>query len=467
MSEACDLLIVGAGPAGMRAAIEGAARGLSVVVADEGRGPGGQIYRSASSGPLAGAAAMGSEYSAGRELIAAFEASGAMKMFGATVFMIERRETGAFLIGLVVGSGPARFFDARALIVATGAHERPMPIPGWTLPGVMTAGAAQTMLKASAAVPQGSIVLAGMGPLLYLLAAQYARLGVTVEAVLDTTPSGNWRAALPHLAGFLFSPYAWKGLGLLAEVQRSTRVYRGVSDLRAEGHDRLTTVRFRSGRRDLWIAASTLLLHQGVVPQVNLTMAAGAPHVWNDARRAFEPVRDAYGESHVAGLFIAGDTGGIGGAQAAEAEGAVAAHGVLRRLGRWRSEDDGALSDWRARLRSALRGRGFLDALYRPADAQVAPADDVIVCRCEEVTAGEIRETVRRGARGPNQAKAFTRAGMGPCQARMCGLTTSMIIAQSTGLSPDAVGYMRLRMPVKPLTVAQMAGIVAEQQSEA
>ncbi|MGL4240716.1 MAG: FAD-dependent oxidoreductase [Beijerinckiaceae bacterium] len=459
-----DLLIVGAGPAGMRAAIEAAARGLSVVVIDEGQAPGGQIYREALAGPFAVTGELGPDYAKGHALTLAFEAASLVRRRSAAVFMIERNDEGGFLVGVAPESGQAERMRARALIVATGAHERPMPIPGWTLPGVMTAGAAQTLLKSSAIAPDGSVVLAGMGPLLYLLAAQYARLGVRMAALLDTTPAGNWRRALPRLPGFLLSSYARKGAGLLAEALRSTTVHRGVTDLRAEGGDRLSAVRFTAGGRSREIAADALLLHQGVVPQVNLTMAAGARHVWNDDRRAFEPQRDPFGESSVEGLFIAGDTGGIGGADAAEAEGAIAALGVLKRLGRWSGGDDAALAPWSSRRAASLRGRAFLDALYRPNDAQVAPADDVIVCRCEEITAGEIRESVRRGARGPNQAKAFTRAGMGPCQGRMCGLTVNAVIAAEARLPPEAVGYMRIRMPVKPVTVAQMAGMQPDER---
>ncbi len=241
-------------------------------------------------------------------------------------------------------------------------------------------------------------------------------------------------------------------------LARSTTIHRHVTQLEAVGDGRVNAVRFRSGGRDHEIPTQVLLLHTGVVPQVNLTMAAGADHTWNARRRAFEPLRDASGQSTVPGLFIAGDSGGIGGALTAEAEGAISAFGVLRRLGRLRAEDEAAERTWRRRLRSALRGRSFLDALYRPDVALASPADDVVICRCEEISAGEIREAIRRGARGPNQVKAFTRAGMGACQARMCGLTVNALISAETGLSPDSVGHMRMRMPVKPITVAQLAG---------
>jgi NADPH-dependent 2,4-dienoyl-CoA reductase/sulfur reductase-like enzyme len=369
--------------------------------------------------------------------------------------MIERDAIG-FRVGVAEGAA-ARALHAAAVIIATGAHERPFPIPGWTLPGVMTAGAAQTMLKASAIAPRGRIVLAGAGPLLYLLAAQYARLGVRVEALLDTTPSGNWREALRHVPGFLASAYARKGFALVQEVRGATHVHRNVETVSACGEERLAEVRFRQGGAERSIGADVLLLHQGVAPQINLLMAAGAEHRWNVERLAFEPTRDSCGESSIPALFVAGDTGGIGGADAAEAEGALAAVGVLQRLGRADIGLDAVETAARARLRRALRGRRFLDALFRPREAHRVPADDVIVCRCEEVTAGQIRDAVRRGARGPNQAKAFTRAGMGPCQARMCGLSVTEIIAAATGTPPTAVGYMRLRMPVKPVTVGQIA----------
>ncbi len=453
-----DLLVVGGGPAGLRAAVEATARGLSTVLVDEGPEPGGQIYRSAESGPFSGGQRLGPDYATGAELAAAFRATGAEGRFGSMVFQIEAGPNGGFQVSVAAGGG-ASIVTARTVIVATGAHERPFPIPGWTLPGVMTAGAAQTMLKAQGMAPRGRTVLAGTGPLLYLLAAQYAALGIPIVALLDTMPFANWRQALPHLPGFITSAYAWKGMGLLWRARASTRVVHRVKSIAAEGDGRLTAVRFKRGGAEETIAADLLLLHQGVVPQVNLTMAAGARHVWSETRLAYEPERDDLGRTSVPGLFIAGDTGGIGGARTAEAEGALAAIGAIRSFGATGDGLDAAEQRWRGMKARALVGRDFLDALYRPNASHMVPADDVVVCRCEEVTAGEIREAVRRGARGPNQVKAFTRAGMGPCQARICGLTTHAIVAQESGSMPGETDYMTIRAPVKPVTVAQIAAL--------
>lgn len=461
MAEHLDLVIVGAGPAGMAAAVEARRGGLSVAVVDEGSAPGGQIYRNVLDGG-ARDTILGAEYAAGRALAAACLASGAAYYPETTVFLIERRTAGGFRLGLSGPGRPAGMLVARTVLIAIGAQERPVPLPGWTLPGVMTAGAAQTLLKTSGLVPEGPVVIAGSGPLIPLLVAQYARAGVPLSAVLDTTPAANLRAALPHLPAFLASGYAVKGLRLLAAMQRAATVHRHVTGLRAEGTNALEAVRFTARGLDMRLAARTLLIHQGVVPQISLAMAAGADHRWNEARRAFEPVLTPDGETSLPGLHVVGDAGGIAGAAAAEAAGSIAAAAIRRHLGG--TSADGAAREAAARsaLARAMRGRPFLDALFRPDDAVVRPADEVIVCRCEEVTAGTIRTLVRQGAQGPNQIKAFCRAGMGPCQGRMCGPTVAELVAGERGVSPAEVGHMRLRFPVKPATVADFAALAED-----
>lgn len=462
----CDLLIIGAGPAGMAAAITARQAGISVVVADEGQAAGGQVYRAVETGPLAQSDLLGADYIAGRGLAKAFAASGAQHFTGTTVFTIERQELGGFTVGLAT-QNRARMLEARHVLIATGALERPFPIPGWTLPGVMTAGAAQTLLKSSAIVPDGETVLAGSGPLLYLLAAQYARAGVKLAAILDTAPRGNWFKALPHLPGFLMSPYLLKGLKLLREAMSAYRIIRNVSGLEAIGEGQLSGVRAVASGRKVTIPATTLLLHQGVVPQINLAMASGVSHAWSEARLAFEPALAPDGETNVPGLFIAGDSAGIGGAEAAQARGTLAGLAILDRINpEERGSREAQRSRAEANLSRSLRGRAFLDVLYGPAPQFRRPADDVIVCRCEEVTAGELRRLIARGTQGPNQMKAFTRAGMGPCQGRSCGLTLTELFAEQTGQSPQEVGHLRLRAPVKPITVRQMAGLADAEQGD-
>lgn len=460
-----DIMIVGAGPAGMAAALEAQRHGLSVVLADENAGVGGQIYRGIERTSPQTHTVLGPDYAKGRELADAFLRSGVPCLRETTVWNVERKSHDGFIVASSNG-GVSQTIAARALIVATGALERPFPIPGWTLPGVMTAGAAQTLLKASGLVPSDRVVLAGTGPLLYLLAWQLVRAGHSVSQLLDTTPQENWTEALRHLPAFLFSPYALKGIRLMQSLARTTKVVRGVTDLRADGDERLQSVSYRDRRGLHTFPADLLLLHQGIVPHLNLAAAYGARLQWDEEQLCFRPETDVHGESTVPGLFIAGDGASIAGAGAAPWSGRLAAIAAARRLGRIAAADHGRLTvTFDSARQRHLRGRRFLDLLYRPAKDFRIPANDVIACRCEEVTAGRIRSAVALGATGPNQVKAFERCGMGPCQGRMCGLTVSEIIADARGVSPADVGYFRLRSPVKPVTLGELAAMPQTRES--
>jgi thioredoxin reductase/bacterioferritin-associated ferredoxin len=450
-----DVAIVGAGPAGLAAGAVCARAGLTTVLLDEQQTPGGQIYRAAAAPAVA--RVLGADDARGAALVQEFFAGGARYVPRATVWCV----TPELEIGVSV-DGSARLLSARRVILATGALERPFPIPGWTLPGVMTAGAAQILLKANGLAPRGRTVLAGCGPLLWQLAAQYLRAGVRLECVLETTPRANRVAARAHLRSFLASPYVGKGLALLARVRGRVPIVRGVTALHAEGERRVERVVYRCGdRAQRSLAVDTLLLHQGVVPHVNLALAAGVEHRWDDAQACFVPVLDAYGNSSVPGIAIAGDAAGIAGAQAAEERGRLAAIAAVRALKPGAPLADEATV--RRRLRRCERGRAFLDALYRPPPQFRLPGGATIVCRCEEVSAQQVLEAVALGCAGPNQVKAFTRCGMGPCQGRLCGLTVTELIAAARGVSPQEVGYYRLRPPAKPVTVGELAALPTDE----
>ncbi len=461
LDAAYDLAIVGAGPAGMAAAKEAAGHGLSVLVLDENAGPGGQIYRAITRSPAPGLAALGADYWKGAPLAADFLAAPVHYAAGTTVWSLAIAAEGSgHEIGVSI-AGAARMVAAREVILATGALERPFPVPGWTLPGVMTAGGAQTMLKASGLVPDGRVVLAGSGPLLYLLAAQFVAAGANISALLDTTPSANWGRALPHLPAFLASPYLRKGLALLWKTRRSLRVMRGVSAISAEGDGKLASVRFSKGGAAETLPCDLLLLHQGVVPNINLSNAAGCAQDWDETQLCFTPRLDAWFESSVPGVAIAGDGAGIAGAESAALRGTLAAIGAAFRLGHLDAvERDSRAAPVRAELARMGRGRAFLDHFYQPAKPlRIPPQDDTIVCRCEEVTAGMIRAAVAHGVTGPNQMKSFLRCGMGPCQGRQCGLTVTEMIAEARGLPPTEIGALRLRPPVKPITLSELASL--------
>lgn len=450
-----DVAVIGAGPAGLAAATTAARLGLATVLFDEQPAPGGQVYRAVTETPLTGRATLGAEYWHGAGLARDFQASGAAYAPGATVWSVSRaREIGVSIDAV------ARMVRAEQVIVATGALERPFPIPGWTLPGVMTAGAAQILLKSGGLVGAGRVVLAGCGPLLWLLAWQYLNAGRRIDAVLDTTPRTNWRAALPHLPAFLASPYLAKGLKLLLRVRRELRVIGGVEALRAEGEGKLARVVYTRGGIEESLPADLLLLHQGVAPNVNLANAIGCAQDWDASQLCWRPRVDGWFASSVDGVAIAGDGAGIAGAEAAEERGRIAAIGAAHRLGRIDAAEAGRQAAGpRTALARAERGRAFLDALYSPAPQFRIPSGDTLVCRCEEVSAAQILDAVKLGVTGPNQMKSFLRCGMGPCQGRLCGLTVTELIAAARGTTPAEVGHYRLRPPVKPITLAELAAM--------
>ena len=459
----CDLLVVGAGPAGLAAATLAAKLGVDTMLLDEQPAPGGQIYRAITTTPVTDRGILGEDYWHGASLVAPFQQSGARYVPGATVWAVAEHTAPHPEQGFEVAysvAGEARIAHARRLLLATGAQERPFPIPGWTLPGVITAGAAQILLKSAGVVPADRTVLAGSGPLLYLVAWQYLNAGVKIDALLETTPPGRMSQALPRIWGFLRSPYLGKGLKLLRAVKAAVPVVRGVTALEAVGQDKLEGVRYTAGGVTKTLPAEQLMLHQGVVPNVNLSRAVGAAHRWNEALDCWEPQVDEWGLTSVDGIGMAGDGAGIAGALAAEHRGRLAALQAAHLLGRIdAAKRDSEAKAPRAALARAVRGREFFDALYKAPDAFRRPTGDTIVCRCEEVTAAQVRETVKLGCSGPNQMKAFLRCGMGPCQGRFCGLTVSEIIAEERGVPTQEVGYYRLRFPTKPLTLGELASL--------
>jgi NADPH-dependent 2,4-dienoyl-CoA reductase/sulfur reductase-like enzyme len=463
MSVSCELLVVGAGPAGLAAATQAAGLGVDTLLLDEQQAPGGQIYRAITHTPMTDKRILGKDYWHGAGLIGPFKASGARYEPGAVVWALSSgapvEPPQGFEVAYSV-NGRARIVQARYVLLATGAQERPFPIPGWTLPGVVTAGAAQILLKSAGLVPSDPTVLAGCGPLLYLVAWQYLNAGARIDALLETVPPRRLVQALPYALDFLRSPYLAKGLKLVQTVKAAIPVVKNVQGLQAMGCSKLDSVRYVVDGRQHDMLAEQLLLHQGVVPNVNLARAMGVEHEWNATLDCWQPRVDQWGVTSIENVSIAGDGASIAGALAAEYRGRLAALQAAMVLGRIdTARRDHEAAPHRRALARAVRGRAFFDALYKAPEAYRRPMGDTFVCRCEEVTAQQVRDTVALGCSGPNQMKAFLRCGMGPCQGRFCGLTVSELIADERKVPVCEVGYYRLRFPTKLVTLGEVASL--------
>jgi NADPH-dependent 2,4-dienoyl-CoA reductase/sulfur reductase-like enzyme len=466
-----EVVVVGAGPAGMAAACTLAESGVEVLVLDEQPAPGGQVYREVEKVHAErpeDLAALGTQYRVGLELVRRFRHSGAGYLPRTSVWEITAASEPELAIG-TLRDGAAQMLYPRHIILATGAMERPTPFPGWTLPGVMTVGAAQTLLKTSGLIPAGRIVLAGTGPLLYLYASQLLATGTRPEAILDTRPAtsmGALASLLPALAG---QPGALlRGLGWMRAVRGSIPVLSRVTALKAQGDERVASVCYESAGQSHELKAELLLVHDGVIPNTWLAMAAGIQHHFDQRQACWVPDVRGVGRTSRESIAIVGDGAAIQGAEVAILQGERLAHEVLGQLRTPAGPVQSTPAEPTALRQQRLLQR-FLKRYFPPTAYFQLPLDDsTIVCRCEEITAGEIRKVAALGCVGPNQAKAFTRCGMGPCMGRKCAATVSQLIAQVRGLPVAEVGHYRIRPPIRPLTVGQLADMsIAGEESGA
>jgi NADPH-dependent 2,4-dienoyl-CoA reductase/sulfur reductase-like enzyme len=454
-----NLLIIGAGPAGMAALTQANELGLSVALLDEQPRLGGQIYRNISQPSMANQSILGSDYYKGNTLIPDLTSQICHYLPNSTVWQIE--PDGQVLYSQ---NGIASCIYAEHILIATGAQERPFPIPGWTLPGVMTAGSAQIMLKNSGIAAEGA-VFAGSGPLLYLIVSQYIRAGIEVKAILDTTPIKNYRKAFKQIKGaFKGWRYTLKGIQLLREIKASgvTHIH-GVTNLEAIGDKKngLQQVAYNTKYTTENLLTSHLFLHQGVVPSTNLAMSCDCHHHWNEQQLCWQPTVDSWGQSSRNNISIAGDGGGIAGAVAAALSGQIAILHIAVLQGKIHQiERNNRAAPLIKKWKKEKAFRPFIDSLYRPSDHFRKPVrEDVIICRCEETSLADIKHAAAFGCPGPNQLKSYTRCGMGLCQGRQCSLTVTELMAEHSGLTVNESGHYRVRAPIKPITMDELASL--------
>jgi NADPH-dependent 2,4-dienoyl-CoA reductase/sulfur reductase-like enzyme len=449
------LIIVGAGPAGVRAAEVLVRAGLKPIVIDEGRRDGGQIYRRQPEGFTRPYAKLyGTEAHKARSLHEAFERLRARIDY--------RPDTLAWHVRpkeLHVVSGTrteALAFDA--LIVCSGATDRLLPVPGWELAGCYGMGAAQIALKSQACSIGHRVVFMGTGPLLYLVASQYVQAGAQVRAVLDTSPSGLRVKALARLAAR--PAVLWNGLKLVAGLRRAgVPVLSGITPLVIAGTPErgVSGVRVLDARgREQAFDCNAVGLGYHLRPESQLADLARCEFRFDAESRQWLPVIDEDGRSSVRGVYLAGDGARILGADGAEAAGKLAALAALCDLARPVSQDE--MAELRTTLQVMDRfRRGLIQAFPWPHALAAQLPDHAVVCRCESVSAGELRRTVQDlGAHEMNRAKALCRVGMGRCQGRYCAHAAAEVVAHAAQLPIEQVGRLRGQGPVKPLAMSAL-----------
>jgi D-hydroxyproline dehydrogenase subunit alpha len=455
-----EIVVVGAGPAGLAAAGRAAALGADVALVDAAAAPGGQFWRQPTDVGLAGAVGHLhhglSRYRRLVEQVRVIDAAGGYypRHQVWTVSGVE----GAFEVTAVTGSGvderEARI-RGRRLVLAPGAYDRQVPFPGWDLPGVMTAGGVQALLKGHAVSAGRRVVVAGTGPFLLPVAAGLVESGATVVGVHEAASPLAWArhtgAVLRNLAKLgEGGGYARTLVRHRVPVRTRTAV---VAAYGREALEYVTVARLgRDGRilpgTETSVAADVLAVGWGFTPQLELPLALGCA-TRTDVDGSLVCVVDDQQRSSVDGVFVAGEATGVGGADLAVAEGEIAGTVAAGRT----VGDRGLL-----RRRASLRR--FAAAMH---SAHPVPArwvdwltEDTVVCRCEEVTVGRLREVAELGADDARSAKLLARPGMGWCQGRVCGYATSCLMSAWTG-APASPGSVAARPVASPLRLGTLA----------
>lgn len=439
----CDVAIIGAGPAGLSAATAASESGARTLFIDAYTEAGGQYWmQAADNRPI------GPQAAEGRTAIRRAEAAGVRFLKGAEVF--------AAYPGFKLfanGRDGAAHIACRTVIVASGAHDRTVAFPGWTLPGVMTAGGGQRLAKTQGILPAKRIVLSGSGIFLYAVADTFIGKGAEIVALVEARQPNS--AVVRHLACF---PERWhEAAALFGRVRkRVLRWMNGRVVVEALGTERVEAVRVArldgSGAHTIE-GIDCLLTSYGFQPQIEITSLLGCRHRFDDGLGGWHVEADPItGRTSIDGVFAAGEVTGVAGARPAQLSGALAGYAAARALGLAVPPETTT-----PLVRQLVRARAFGHGLGRifaplPEFSRLAK-DDTVLCRCEEVTLADVRAAAIEGATTLYGSKIWTRAGMGRCQGRMCRMSMTMALAAATGRSLSEVGYNQPRIPARPVPI--------------
>ncbi|MBS7700279.1 MULTISPECIES: FAD-dependent oxidoreductase [unclassified Chelatococcus] len=447
---AMDLLVIGAGPSGLSAAIAAASAGASVTIVDERHSAGGQFYKQPNTNAARHALSGDQQSRDGAALVAKAADLGVTLLGGVTVWGASLDDDGLPVIACL---GPERAFycHPRMLVIGTGAFERPAPVPGWTLPGVMTAGAAQTLLRSYATLPGKRVLVAGNGPLNIQIAAEIIRAGGTVIQLVERA-AAPWTRPFEAAALLRHDPaLAMKGMKELAWLrQAGVRVawQSEVNEIHGEdGRVSAVTVSGPKGRTT--IDVDTVLLGGDFTPSNELSRLLGCAHTVTETG-ALKAVCRIDGESSLRNVHIVGEAVRFAGAHVAMAAGRLAGLAVAAKLG-FKVEKDEAAS------RKLARATSFQAALWRlfaPARPEMDLPDAAVACRCESVLAGQLKTTVAAGPRDIATLKRLTRAGMGRCQSRYCARTMTRLVGLPAS---ETNGLLAPQMPLRPIPISAIA----------
>jgi len=439
-----DVLVIGGGAGGLSAAIAAARAGASVVVLDERKVSGGQYYKQSATGTVLDAQQQG-----GADLLAEATASGAHILGGVEIW-------GAFdpLLVLAQRGNTPIVASPKTIIVATGAYERPIMVPGWTLPGVMTTGAAQTLWRSYGTLPGKRVAVCGSGPLNLQVALELAIGGAEVVRLADSAPHPLTRPFAALGMAVADPALALKGIAMEARLRKARVAMRNNSTLvhvEVLGDALAATFQNRRSAQDT-IIVDALCMNAGFEPQNEILRLLGAAMVYDPTMGHLRCQTDSAMQTKTQGVYAVGDCKGLGGAPAACVEGAIAGAHAAKATGH------GDAYNMFAAARALRRHRRFQSRLWRLYDTAPVPADvisdETTMCRCEGLSFGDVRCGLNNKLGHAGDLKRATRVGMGRCQGRYCGPIAARMVSDATGKAMEDLSFFAPRVPIKPVAIS-------------
>lgn len=464
-----DLVVIGAGPAGMAGALAAADCGLDVVVIDEQAAAGGQIFRRTPES--FGGTRATQPYGWAPELIARFDAHPRIRVnYRSTAYGILRdRDDGTIRLNVGVNTpSGGEVVPAKRILIATGSYDLPVAFPGWTKPGVMTVGAAQTLLKSQKVLAGRRVILAGSHPLLLIAADQLLRAGAEIAEIAFARGMPSLRemlAAVPAAPGHLgvFAEAGRAAARILSKgVPVSTRtIVTAATGGAAVSGARVSRVDsdWRKTGPEREVAGDLLLMGYGFSPSTDLARQAGCDMRWDSRLGGWVVATDERFETTAADIYVAGEPTGVAGAEQSRAEGWVAGLQIAASLGAVGNDyAQHALRATRA-LRHSGRFSAVVQSMFEPnreALGHLADPVGTTVCRCELVTSESLDAVLHANpfVSSANAAKLECRSGMGPCQGRYCEGTVAARVAEARGTGIADAGYFTAHVPVKPVPLS-------------
>lgn len=466
-----EVLVIGAGPAGLSIAARLGKAGIDLLVIDERKSPGGQYFKQPASDFKVAEEKLDPQYRKGRKLIKEFQASGAKSLFGVKIW-------GVFGVEHFLAYSKTNRYVIRPknVIIATGAYERGLAFPGWTLPGVMTTGAGQTLLRSYQVAPGTAVAIAGNGPLNLQLAAELLKAGVKVEVLAESAKLVSLKNVA--LGGLLFlrSPrLALTGAGYIYQVLSAhTKILQSHAVIRAAGIDQVESVtltkidkdgypkKFEGETLEKSFKVDSLTIGYGFIPSNEIARILGCEHIIDKRGKYLATQRSLVGATNVPGVWILGDGSGINGAQVAQASGVLLSYEFLK----IRGLQSGISHTFKSaiaqfKLRNQL---AFQEILWKIFDAPLLldqlATDETNICRCLSIDLKEVKDGISADTLSAGASKRMNRVGMGRCQGRYCSPIAQKLVADKTGQEINQFSGFAPQVPIKPVEI----GIIARSQ---